>query len=52
MQYDHFITLMQKLLAGVPLDTEEEESELSGKQIEDAVVRIQTKVEKDLKVKQ
>lgn len=31
MQYENFITLMQKLLAGVPMDSEEEESELSGK---------------------
>jgi hypothetical protein len=52
MEYDNFIHLMQKLLAGVPINLEEEEVEVSGKEIEDAVVRIQTKVEKDLKIKE
>jgi hypothetical protein len=42
---------MQKLLAGVPLDAEEEENEISGSEIENAVSSIQKKVEKDLKTK-
>jgi hypothetical protein len=35
---------MQKLLTGVPLETQEEESEISGGEIEKAVESIQTKV--------
>jgi hypothetical protein len=30
MEYDSFISLMQRLLAGVPADTEEENEDLSG----------------------
>lgn len=43
---------MKKLLAGVPLEPEEEEAEISGSEIEQAVTSIQVKVEKDLKVKE
>lgn len=52
MEYEAFVALMQKLLAGVPLDSEEDEGEVSGSDIEQAVTSIQTKVEKDLKVKE
>jgi len=52
MQYEAFVALMQKLLAGVPLDPEEEEPEVSGSEIEQAVAAIQVKVEKDLKAKE
>lgn len=44
---------MQKLLAGVPIDAEEgDENDLTAVEIEDAVIRIQTKVEKDIKLKE
>ena len=43
---------MQKLLAGVPLDPEDEETEVSGNQIEHSVTAIQNKVEKELKAKE
>lgn len=39
---------MQKLIAGVPLDSQEEDSEVSGKEIEDAVIGITKKMEKEL----
>ena len=52
MEYEAFVALMQKLLAGVPLEPEEEEGECSGSDIEQAVASIQTKVEKDLKAKE
>lgn len=51
-EYDVFVNLMQKLVAGVPLEPEEEEAEISGGEIEQAVTAIQTKVEKDLKAKE
>lgn len=51
--YDVFVNLMQKLLAGVPLEPEEEdENEVSGSEIEQSVTAIQAKVEKDLKAKE
>lgn len=50
--YDVFVSLMQKLLAGVPIDPEDDEAEVSGSEIENAVNAIQTKVEKDLKAKE
>jgi hypothetical protein len=52
MPYDSFVSLMQKLLAGVPLEAEEEEGDISGSEIEHAVGAIQKKVEKDLKAKE
>lgn len=52
MEYETFVALMQKLLAGVPLDSEEEEGEVSGSDIEKAVAAIQVKVEKDFKLKE
>jgi hypothetical protein len=52
MEYNSFVALMQKLLAGVPADIDEEEAEISGGEIEEAVQRIQAKVEKDLKSKE
>ena len=50
-EYDVFVSLMQKLLAGVPMQPEDEEGEVSGSEIESAVNSIQLKVEKDLKAK-
>ena len=50
-EYDVFVSLMQKLLAGVPMQPEDEEGEVSGSEIESAVNSIQIKVEKDLKAK-
>jgi hypothetical protein len=52
LKYDVFVSLMQKLLAGVPLEPDEEDSDISGSEIEQAVQRIQAKVEKDLKAKE
>lgn len=51
-EYDVFVSLMQKLLAGVPFEPEDEEAEVSGSEIEQAVNAIQAKVEKDLKGKE
>jgi hypothetical protein len=50
--YDVFVSLMQKLIAGVPIEPEDEEGEVSGVDIETAVNAIQAKVEKDLKLKE
>ena len=33
MKYEDFVSMMKKLLAGVPLDPEEEENEVSGSEI-------------------
>ena len=43
---------MQKLLAGVPLEPEDNETEMSAKEIEDSLQGIQTKLEKDLESKE
>ena len=43
IEYNRFVTLMQKLLAGVPIESEVEESEMSGSEIEKAVEAIQKK---------
>jgi hypothetical protein len=50
--YDSFVQLMQKLLAGVPLDPEEEDTEISGSELEQSVRSIQEQIEKDLKTRE
>jgi hypothetical protein len=37
IEYNAFVNLMQKLLAGVPLEAEDEETEISGAEIEKGV---------------
>jgi hypothetical protein len=52
IEYERFIQLMKKLLAGVPIDYDkEEQKEVSGQQVEKAVGSIQKKVETDLEKK-
>jgi hypothetical protein len=40
IEYDRFISLMKKLLAGVPMDDKNEDNEISGLEIEKSVISI------------
>lgn len=51
MEYDRFVHLMKKLLAGVPIDEKDQDNEVTSLDIEKAVVGIEKKVETDIENK-
>ena len=52
LEYNKFVTLMQKLLAGVPLDPDTEDTELSANAIEQSFKSMQSQIQKDLEVRE
>ena len=51
MEYDRFVHLMKKLLAGVPLDEKDQDNEITGLDIEKSVASIEKKVETNIEKK-
>jgi len=52
LEYNKFVALMQKLLAGVPLDPDVEETEMSANEIEQSFKSMESQIQKDLEARE